>query len=152
MCRTIAHPSQPPRGSTLLEVIVAGTLLAIALVPALRIMRDGLSIGRQLDERDLMVTFCTSTLEEHLALASADWQEGAYSGDLSTYGHPELRYSVTKSDDAAGGGIADELMVITATVWCDEDSDGLLDTGEPSIVLASKVAKLSGYQEQAGSG
>ena len=37
------------RGHTLLEVLVASTLMAITLVPALRLMRDSLSIGRELE-------------------------------------------------------------------------------------------------------
>jgi hypothetical protein len=36
-------------------------------------------------------------------------------------------------------------MSVTATVWEDQNNNAALDAGEPSVVLASKVAKLEGY-------
>ena len=152
MNRSAASRRRPRRGSSLLEVVLAGSLLAVALVPALRMMRDGLRISREMETRDLVVTFCTSTLEEHLAGVSADWQTGTYTGDFSADGHSQLRFSVERSDDAGDGGIPDQLMAVTATVWSDDDSDSTLDAGEASLVLASKVAKLSSYEDEVAGG
>ena len=146
MYRHLAESPVYRRGNSLLEVLVASALMAIALVPALRLMRDGLRINREVEGRELAMTFCTSKLEEHLALVGANWQNGNYSGDFSVEGHPGLRFQVTCSDAVADGGIAGQLMAVVATAWSDTNGNGALDTGEPAVVMASKVAKLSGYQ------
>ncbi len=141
------------RGHTLLEIILAGALIATALVPALRLMRDGLRISREIETGELLTTFCVSKLEEHLALTSADWQDTDYSGDFSAEGYSNLRFEVECSDSGGDGGITDELMAVTATVWDDLDGDGSFDSEqEPSVVLGSKVAKLVNYQNEVGGG
>ncbi len=132
----------------MLEVLLASALMAIALVPALRLMRDGLRISREVETRELLTTFCTSKLEEHLALASPGWQTGSYSGDFSAEGYPSLRFEVTRSDAVADGGIVDELMAVVATAWDDLDGNGSLDNGEPAVVLASKLAELASYESE----
>ena len=146
MHRYAAAVSDRRRGHSLLEVLVASALMAVALVPALRLMRDGLGMARKVESRELLTTFCTSKLEEHLALVSAGWQTGNYSGDFSAEGHPNLRFGVTRSDSGGDGGISDQLMAVVATAWDDLDGDGSLDDGEPVVVLGSKVAKLASYQ------
>ena len=133
------------RGHTLLEVVLAGVLLATALVPALRLMRDGLAISRRIETRELLTTFCTSKLEEHLALCIADWQTGNYAGDFTAEGYANLRFSVTRSDLSADGGITDQLMALTATAWEDSNGSGTVDADEPSVVLGTKIAKLESY-------
>jgi len=134
------------RGHTLLEVLVASALMAIALVPALRLMRSSLRISREIEDRELLTTFCTSKLEEHLAQTSPNWQTGTYGGDFSAEGYPDLRFEVIRSDSSGDGGIVGQLMAIVATVWNDVNGNGSLDNGEPAVVLASKVAKLASYQ------
>ncbi len=133
------------RGHTLLEVVLAGALLATALVPALRLMRDGLALSRRIETQELLTTFCTSKLEEHLALCGADWQTGAYPGDFTAEGYANLRFIVTRSDFSVDGGITDQLMALTATAWEDSNGSGTVDAGEPSVVLSSKLAKLATY-------
>ena len=140
------------RGHTLLEVILAGVLMAVVLVPALRLMRDGLTLGRETEIRELLTTFCTSKLEEHLALVSAAWQTGNYTGDFSVEGYPNLRFEVVCSDFGGDGGISDQLMAVTATAWNDLDGHQALDGDELAVVLASKVAKLASYQSEVGGG
>ena len=134
------------RGHTLLEVMLASVLMAMVLVPALRLMRDALRNSRDIENRELLTTFCTSKLEEHLAVGSAGWQTGNYTGDFSAEGYPNLRFEVARSDSGGDGGISDELMAVVATAWDDLDGDGSLDSGEPVVVMGSKVAKLATYQ------
>ena len=141
-----------PRGSSLLEVLLATVLIAVALVPALRLMRDSLAVGREIEARDQLTTFATSKLEEHLALVGADWSTGAYTGDFAAEGHPTFRFLVSRSDTGGDGGIVDQLMAVTATIWEDLDGDGTSDSGEPSVILGAKVAKIASYQDEVGSG
>ena len=137
------------RGHSLLEVVIAGALMAIALVPALRLMRDGLGVNHEIETRELLTTFCISKLEEHLALSSADWDAGGNVGDFSAEGYPDVRFDVACSDAAGDGGIEDQLMAITVTVWDDRDADQSLDGGEePSVTMGGKVAQLASYQSE----
>jgi hypothetical protein len=53
------------------------------------------------------------------------------------------------SDAAADGGIANQLMAISSTVWSDTNSDGNLDAGEPKVIFASKQARNVSYQQEA---
>ena len=140
------------RGNSFLEVVLATVLISVALVPAVRLVRDSLALGREIQTREHLTTFSTSKLEEHLALIGADWQTGDYTGDFAAEGHPNFRFLVRRSDSTGDGGIVDQLMAVTATTWQDLDGDGSLDGGEPSAVLGGKVAKTASYQDEAGSG
>ena len=139
-------------GSSLLEVVLATVLISVALVPAIRLMRSSLTVGREIEAREQLTTFSTSKLEEHLALVGANWLTGDYTGDFATEGHPTFRFLVRRSDSGGDGGIVDQLMAVTATTWEDVDGDGTLDSGEVSVVLGGKVAKIASYQDEVGNG
>lgn len=141
------RPHARRRGQSLLELVAAVTLIAAALVPALRMMRDALEQSRRVETQELLSTLCVSKLEEHLALVFANWSATTVAGDFAADGYAQVRFRVVRSDDALQGGIADRLMAVTATVWEDQDGDTVLDVGEPSTVLASKAAKIEGYLE-----
>jgi hypothetical protein len=128
-----------------LELIVAITLLAATITPALRILRDALEQTRRIETWELLTTLCVSKLEERLAIACAAWSSGAVAGDFAAEGYSQVRFSVVSSDQAAAGGIPDRLMSVTATVWEDQNGNAALDAGEPSVVLASKAANMEGY-------
>jgi hypothetical protein len=134
-----------------MELIVATALLAVSLVPALRLLRDAFEQSRRIETLAMMATLCVSKMEEHLQRTEATWQIGTAGGDFSADGRADLRYRAISSEDAAEGGIPERLMAITVTVWHDLDSDLSPDAGEPSVVLASKVAKMKRYQDEAGS-
>jgi hypothetical protein len=136
-------------GQTLLELVGATTIIALTLVPALRMMRDSLRIGRQTERANLMATFAASKLEEHLLKTAGTWTVSTVTGDFSADGYSTLRFQVVRTDSAAAGGISGQLMSITATVWDDTDNDSVLDTGELRSVFASKLAKNTSYEYEA---
>jgi hypothetical protein len=84
-------------------------------------------------------------LEQSLAKTSAAWNTTAESGNYSSLGYARLKYSVSKSDAPADGGLTNQLIAITATVWDDADSDNVLDTGEKRVQFSSKLARLAVY-------
>ena len=137
------------RGQTLLELVAATTILTIALVPALRMMRDAIKVGRRTETANLMTTFCTSKLEEHLMRTAAAWNPSTVTGDFSAEGYADLKFQVIMSDAVADGGIANQLMAIASTVWDDTNGDDDLDAGEPNVVFASKQARNVSYQQEA---
>jgi len=136
-------------GYTLIELVMAASLTALAIVPALAVMRDSIELGTSLDSQNMITTLCVAKLEEHLALAAATFDEAKDSGNFSSDGHSELRYTVTRSTAGIDGGIADQLMAVTVTVWNDADSDTNQDADESSLTLASKIAKMAKYQDAA---
>lgn len=138
------------RGQTLLELVVASVLLAATLAPALRLTRDAMRTGREIETAGVLNSFCISEMERHMARGAADWLTGATSGSFASQGYPSLRYEVVRSDDPADGGINNKLMAIVSTVWEDANGNGAWDAGEPRVVYATKIAGMSGYQEGAG--
>ena len=137
------------RGTTLLELIAATALSAMVIVPATALMRDGLDLSRRVERQGVMTALCVGKLEQQLALSTASFLAGGSSGDFSGEGYPELRYTITASDDSSDGGIPDRLMAISATVWHDADGDSSLDAGETQVNFSTKTANLASYQNEA---
>lgn len=148
--RPIARPA-----FSLLEVMLASALCAVALVPALAIIRDGISFAQQIDKRHQLLLYGVSKLEEQLSTVAAldtAWPGAAPPpGNFSAEGHPNIRYVVTWSDNPADGGLTDRLMNVTVTTFYDEDGDASQDSTEPSVTLTSKIGKLASYENKAGS-
>lgn len=144
-------------GQTLLELVAATTIIAIALVPALRMMRDSLRIGRETETANLLATLAASRLEEYLLLSAGQWGDipagnnwntTTVSGNYTADGYPNLKFSVDRTD-VAPSGIPATLLSITATVWNDLDNDNVLDAGEPRSVFATKIARNVAYTNEA---
>src|SRR6186997_968000 len=81
------HTRTRPRGQTLLELIGATTVIALALVPALRIMRDTIRVGRDTESSNLSATFAASKLEEHLMLTAGTFTASTVTGNFSADGY-----------------------------------------------------------------
>jgi hypothetical protein len=133
------------RGNTLIELVAATSIITIALVPALRIMRDALAVEDDMEYARTMSTLCANQLELELAKTAATWATSTDSGNFSSVGYSFIKYSVTRSDSAGSGGITNQLMAITCTVWNDANSNGTLDSGEKSVQFSTKLAKLAAY-------
>ena len=147
------HSKRPRRGQSLLEVIAASTIIATALVPALRMMRDSLEVSRGVEEADLMSTLCVDKLEEHLNKVAGTWDKTTASGNYAALeGRSYLKFQVTKSDAVVDGGITDRLMAITAVVWNDANGNGSLDTNEKKVTFATKVSKFVSYNNYEAKG
>ena len=137
------------QGNTLLELIGATTIVVIALVPALNLMRDSIRVVGELETANVLATLCGSKLEEHLLASAANWSGGTFSGDFAAEGYPQLRFEVTRSDAADDGGVPDSLLSITVVTWDDRVGNGTWDTGEPRTSFASKLARNVAYQHEA---
>ncbi|MBC7854969.1 MAG: hypothetical protein IAF94_16175 [Pirellulaceae bacterium] len=147
------HPKKSRRGQSLLEVIAASTIIATALVPALRMMRDSLEVSRSVEEADLMSTLCIDKLEEHMNKVAGNWDKTTASGDYAALeGRSYLKFQVTKSDSVPDGGISNRLMAIAAVVWNDANGNGSLDGGEKKVTFATKVSKFVSYNNYEAQG
>ena len=138
------------RGFSLLETLMAGTVLAVVLVPALAAMKRALTIARDVETVQMTTTLCVSKMEEQLALAAHDFSTATVSGNFAADGYSNIRFTATRSDTALAGGIPDRLMAVSVTVWQDDNSNSALDSGEISTNLATKVASMAIYQSATG--
>jgi hypothetical protein len=137
------------RAYSLLEVVLAAAICSTALVPALALLRDGMTLASLIDKRHLLLIYGVSKMEEQMAIAAATWSEASASGDFVTEGHANIRFIANRSDDPANGGIANRLMSISVTTYCDDDGDDTLDAAEANTTLTTKIAKLVTYEYEA---
>ena len=132
----------------MLEMIAAAALLAGTLVPALAAMREGMRVSREATRRNLLATYAVQVMEEQGAQAMRDWTNATTTGNFAVDGYPNLRYTTTRSDAVADGGIVNQLMNIEATVYDDENGDAGLTAGELNVVFRTKVSKLLSYENE----
>jgi hypothetical protein len=130
---------------------MASAICASALVPALAVMRNGLAMGEIIDTRHLLLTYGVSKMEEQLAVVGATWATSTVTGNFAADGQSTIRFSVTRSDAAASGGIPNQLMNISVTTFSDDNGNGVMDTGEMRLTFTTKVAKLVSYATKAAS-
>ena len=132
-------------GHTLLELIAASTLVSIAVTVTMSLMRQSLELSHETEKRNMLVTLAVSKMEEHLATTSRNFVEADVTGDFNADGYSDCRFRVVKSSQTSDGGIPDQLMAITVTVWCDFDGDQSADAGELVVTLRSKLAKITAW-------
>lgn len=136
---------------SLLEVVMASAICASALVPALAVMRDGIALGDIVDTKHLLLAYGVSKMEEQLAIVGASWSTGTITGNFASDGQSTIRYSATRTDAPASGGITNQLMVVTVTTYSDDNGNSLMDSSEARLTFTTKVAKLVSYATKAGS-
>jgi hypothetical protein len=143
-------PKRPINAAySLLEVVLASAICSTALVPALALLRDGMTLSSSIDKRHLLLIYGVSKMEEQMAIALADWSEGTASGDFVADGHAGIRFSAIRSDDPVSGGISNRLMSVSVTTYSDDDGDDTLDATEARTMLTTKIAKLVTYEYEA---
>jgi hypothetical protein len=138
-------------GYSLLEVVLASSICTVALVPALALMRDGMTTAGNIDARHLMLVYGVSKMEEQLAVVAATWATSSLSGDFAADGQASIRYSVTRSDAPASGGLTGRLMNIAVTVYDDANGNDTLDASEMQTTFTTKISKCATYETLAGS-
>jgi hypothetical protein len=136
---------------SLLEVVMASAICATALVPALALMRDGMTLANTIDTQHMLLTYAVSKMEQQLAVIGASWTEGTTTGDFASDGHANIRFSVTTSDAPASGGIDNRLMNVSVTTYSDDDNDDTMDAAEARITVTTKIGKLQSYETKAAS-
>jgi type II secretory pathway pseudopilin PulG len=137
------------RGQSLLELVAAGVIVATALTPALRLMRDSLKINRDLEATNLLTTLCVSKLEEVMSQTAGTWATTDLTGDYTTLGYSNVRFSVTRRDGLSDGGIPNRLVALQTMVWDDANNNGLYDTSEKRVQYETKLSKTASYDYEA---
>jgi hypothetical protein len=138
--------SRSRRAYSLLEVALASSICATAIVPALALMRDGMSNLTKIDIDHMLLLYGVQKMEEQQAICARSWTTGSTTGNFAADGNSSIRYSVTQSDSAGSGGITNRLMYISVTTYYDANGNSAMDTGESRLTFTTKVAKLATYQ------
>lgn len=136
---------------SLLEVVLAASICATALVPALAVLRDGITLADTMDKRHLLLIYGVSKMEERLPIIAATWAESTMTGDFAADGHANVRFTITSSDEVASGGIVNRLMNVSLTTYSDDDGDDTMDAGEMRTTFTTKIGKTVTYETQASS-
>lgn len=126
---------------------MAAGLMAGMLVPSLELIRNGIQVSVETDRRQLLANYASSQIEYRLALIAANWTNGTFTGDMSSDGLPNVRYSTTCTDATANGGIVDSLMIISSTTYYDTNGNDAFDSNELSCSYETKIGKYASYED-----
>lgn len=133
---------------SLLELVMAASLVVGALVPTMAVMRSAMAKSRDLSRRNLLANYAVGVLESRAATVIGNWTTAVTTGNFSGDGHSSIHYTATCSDAAAQGGIPGELMHIVVRVFDDADGDGIFDAGELNVLFRTKIARLASYENE----
>lgn len=134
-------------GYSLLELVMSVALMGGMLVPALELIRKGMELSTEIDQRQLLAGYASSQLEERMATVAASWTTGTFIGDYSSDGMSNIRFTTTCSDAVADGGVVDTLMVITTVTYLDANANDVFDSNELSCTYQTKLGKFATYED-----
>ena len=135
-------------GFSLLEMVMAAALVAGCLVPSMAVMREAMAKSRDLTRRNLLATYAVSLLEAQQAATMLDWTSNNSNGDFATDGYPSIRYTASRSDSPADGGISGQLMHIEVMVFDDTNGDTTPSADEVRATFRTKIARLTSYENE----
>ena len=119
-------------GLTLTEVVVASTLLIIAIVPILKAMTSVHVSSTSIERKTRCLTLAQAKLDEIKARSIYSYSTSFTENDTSLDGS----YLCDVTDDSG-----DPLRTITVSVGYDLDDDNTLTTGEIEVTLVTLIAR-----------
>ena len=119
-------------GLTLTEVVVASTLLIIAIVPILKAMTSVHVSSTSIERKTRCLTLAQAKLDEIKARSIYSYSTSFTENDTSLDGS----YLCDVTDDSG-----DPLRTITVSVGYDLDGDNTLTTGEIEVTLTTLIAR-----------
>jgi hypothetical protein len=132
-------------GATLLDVATGSMLLAVLLIPSMKLISDSQSSSRRLHNRDTMLFEAEQLIESTRVLLA---EPAVFNAALATPTDVFATITVTDGPDLASRVrvAADtslptaRLLSITVDVWIDTDGDSRMDTDELSETLRTQWA------------
>lgn len=121
-------------GFTLIEVLASIALIAVALIPIMVIVPQMIENSLKSERLTKVIFLVENKTEEVKRDAIYDFSTSC-DESVTAFTSPYGDYKYTVSDDEGT-----EIKVIQVQVWYDEDTDNILDSGEDSIVLDTKIA------------
>ena len=126
-------------GFTYLELLAAIIITALALVPIMRIVPEGMQAATRVERLTRAALLAQNKMDEARSqVFSANPSYGFsndYTESATAFPSPDDSYKYTATDDQGT-----DIKVLNVTVWFDEDGDDVQDTDEESVGLDVKVA------------
>jgi len=119
-------------GLTITEVVVASTLLIIAIVPILKAMTSAHVSSTSIERKTRCLTLAQAKLDEIKARSIYSYSSSFTENDTSLDGS----YLCDAADDSG-----DPLRTITVSVGYDLNDDNTLTTGEVEVTLSTLIAR-----------
>jgi hypothetical protein len=129
-------------------MIAATALVAGTLAPALAVMRDAMALSREASRRNLLANYAVEALEYAQGITMQNWATGTSLGNFASDGWPNIRYSVTRSDSPANGGLTNRLMHVQVLIYDDSNGNAARDANEIAVQMRTKVSRLLTYQNE----
>ncbi|MFQ5951835.1 MAG: hypothetical protein ACE5JK_00295 [Candidatus Omnitrophota bacterium] len=127
------------KGLTYLELIAAIVIMALALVPIMRIMPEGMTATTRVERLTRATLLAQNKMDEvRSQIMSTNASYGFnkdYTETVTAFPAPDDDYKYTVADDQGAN-----IKELNVTVWFDEDDDDSQDTDEQSVGLDTKVA------------
>jgi Tfp pilus assembly protein PilV len=127
------HKRQKLAGFTLTEVIIASTLLILAMVPILKALTSAITTSTIVEHRTRSLALAEAKLDEIRARSIYNYADDFSEDDFFLDG----RYlcNVTDSSHSA------DVRRIVISVGHDTDGDGILKSGEIEVTLTTLLAR-----------
>ena len=119
-------------GLTLTEVVIASSLLIIAIVPILKAMTSAHVSSTNIERKTRCLALAQAKLDEIKARSIYSYSSSFTENDTSLEGS----YLCDVTDDSA-----DPLRAITVSVGYDLNNNNSLTTGEIQVTLATLIAR-----------
>ncbi|MFO8085328.1 MAG: type II secretion system protein [Desulfobacterales bacterium] len=107
--------SQPARGFTLIEILVAMMLLSICLVVILQLFSGGLKSGKTAEDYTRAVFYAREKMEEYLLME--DFQEGVFEGTFDDVYRWRADITYVEPEDEEPERLVDLFQVNVSVFW-----------------------------------
>ncbi len=122
-------------GLTIIEVVIASTLLIVALVPILKSLTVAQATSTKIEHKTRSLILAQAKLDEIKARSIYDYTNGGDSfAESNTHLGGSYRCNVT---DNSG----DPLKTVSVSVGYDTDGDNTLSSGEVQVTLTTLLAR-----------
>ncbi|MGB3242483.1 MAG: type II secretion system protein [Candidatus Omnitrophota bacterium] len=127
------------KGFTYLELLAAIVITAIALIPIMRVMPEGMVAVTRVERLTRAGLLAQSKMDEVrsqiLGTNASYGFSKDYTESATAFPAPDDDYIYTVTDDQST-----DIKILNVTVWFDEDGDSVQDADEESVSLDVKVA------------
>ena len=127
------------KGFTYLELLAAIIITALALVPIMRIVPEGMQAATRVERLTRAALLAQNKMDEvRSQIFSANPSYGFsndYTESATAFPSPDDSYKYTVTDDQGAN-----IKELNVTVWFDTDGDDSQDSDEESVGLDTKVA------------
>ena len=126
-------------GSSLLEVVAAAMLAALVVLPTMDLLIQSGLVSERLLVEGVLENEVASVLSQRQAELQDSFAAATTSGAMDIAGLENVRFETAATFHE--GVLADDLIVLRATVWEDANQDGARNDGERFRELWSMIAR-----------